>query len=88
VQKTSVKGDFSLTFEFVLLSFNLENSNGVKINGFDFVWLFGVIILGKSIFKEVLEILLVIFDIIVNFGIGVSGEYVLGVSWVNQKLVE
>jgi hypothetical protein len=80
VEKTSVKGDFCLAFELVLLSFDLENSHGVKDNSFGFVGLFCVFILGKSVFKEVLKIFLVVLHIIVNFGIRVHCKYVLRVS--------
>ena len=79
MDKTSVESDFGLAFEFILLSFDLEDSHGVKDDSFGFVGLFGVFFLGKSVFKEVLKILLVVFDIIMNFGIWIGGKYVLGV---------
>lgn len=79
VEKTSIESDFGLAFEFVLLSFDLEDSHGIKDDSFGFVGLFGVLIMGKSVFKEVLKILLVVFDIIMNFGIWIGGKYVLGV---------
>lgn len=80
VKKGSVKGDFGLSLELMLLSFNLKDSHGVKYSCFILVRLFSVLILGEPVLKEVFEILFIVFYIIMDLGIGIGSKNILGVS--------